>query len=143
MSTGAVSRTDPPCTTPRTAVLGRYGLADLRTHTYSLSKRSTLAACRRHVAADDSLWAAVDERCQELLVPAMGVVTGTFERFEDRDPPFDVDMNEMAEYAMDKVGRRLEAARGANLRDIDADASPEQLEERFHAEDQQALAAAS
>ncbi len=101
--------------------------------------------CRRHVAADDALWEAVDERCQELLVPAMGVVTGTFERFEGRDPPFDVDLNEMAEYAMDKVGRRLgaiESARGTDLRDIDADPSPEQLEERFHAEDQQALALA-
>jgi Ribonucleotide reductase, beta subunit len=43
--------------------------------------------CRRHVAADDSLFDAVDERMQELLVPAMGVVTGTFERFEGRQTP--------------------------------------------------------
>jgi ribonucleoside-diphosphate reductase beta chain len=102
--------------------------------------------CRRHVAADDALWEVVEERMQELLVPAMGVVTGTFEQFGDEDPPFDVDMNEMAEYAMDKVGRRLgaiESARGANLLDIDADASPEVLEERFHAEDQVELAKVS
>ena len=101
--------------------------------------------CRRHVAADDSLWEAVDERCQELLVPAMGVVTGTFEWFEGEEPPFDVDMNEMAEYAMDKVGRRLgaiESARGADLGVIDLDASPEALEERFHSEDQAELAVA-
>lgn len=102
--------------------------------------------CRRHVAADDSLWDAVDERMQELLVPAMGVVTGTFERYEEGEPtPFDVDMNEMAEYAMDKIGRRLgaiESARGADLRVIDVDAAPEALEERFHAEDQAELAAA-
>ncbi|QJY46438.1 R2-like ligand-binding oxidase [Pseudonocardia broussonetiae] len=101
--------------------------------------------CRRHVAADDSLWDAVDERMQELLVPAMGVVTGTFERYEEGEPtPFDVDMNEMAEYAMDKIGRRLgaiESARGADLRVIDVDAAPEALEERFHAEDQAELAA--
>ncbi len=99
--------------------------------------------CRRHVAAQDSLFDVVDERMQELLVPAMGVVTGVFERFESQDPPFDVDMNEMAEYAMDKVGRRLsaiESARGANLLDIDLDASPEVLEEKFHAEDQAELA---
>jgi hypothetical protein len=60
-------------------------------------------------------------------------------------PPFDVDMNEMAEYAMDKVGRRLgaiESARGANLLDIDVDASPEVLEEKFHTEDQAELAMA-
>ena len=101
--------------------------------------------CRRHVAADDTMWDVVDERMQELLVPAMGVVTGTFEQYEGDDPPFDVDMNEMAEYAMDKVGRRLgaiESARGADLRTIDADASPETLEERFHAEDQAELAMA-
>ena len=77
----------------------------------------------------------------------MGVVTGTFEHFTGpdgvADPPFGVDMNEMAEYAMDKVGRRLgaiESARGANLLDIDADASPELLEEKFHAEDEAELA---
>jgi ribonucleoside-diphosphate reductase beta chain len=99
--------------------------------------------CRRHVAADDSLWDAVDERMQELLVPAMGVVTGTFDQF-DGPSPFDVDMNELAEYAMDKVGRRLgaiESARGADLRVIDLDASPEALEERFHAEDAAQLVA--
>jgi len=98
--------------------------------------------CRRHVAADDALWDAVDERMQELLVPAMRIVTSTFEQFEG-EPPFSIDMNEMAEYAMDKLGRRLgaiESARGANPRDIDVDASPEALEERFHAEDQAELA---
>jgi ribonucleoside-diphosphate reductase beta chain len=101
--------------------------------------------CRRHVAADDSLFDAVDERMQELLVPAMGVVTGTFEQFEGKEPPFAVDMDEMAEYAMDKIGRRLgaiESARGANLLDIDLDASPEVLEEKFHTEDQAELAMA-
>ena len=53
-------------------------------------------------------------------------------------------MGEMAEYAMDKVGRRLgaiESARvSADLRDIDARReSRELLEERFHAEDQAEL----
>jgi len=101
--------------------------------------------CRRHVAADDTLFDVVDERMQELLVPAMGVVTGVFDRFEGEPVPFGVDINEMAEYAMDKVGRRLgaiESARGADLRAIDVDAAPEALEEKFHAEDQAELAAA-
>jgi ribonucleoside-diphosphate reductase beta chain len=100
--------------------------------------------CRRHVAADDALWDAVDERMQELLVPAMGVVTGTFDA-ADGPPPFAIDLNEMAEYAMDKLGRRLgaiESARGADLRVIDVDASPEALEERFHTEDSAQLATA-
>ncbi|SHL02309.1 ribonucleoside-diphosphate reductase beta chain [Pseudonocardia thermophila] len=97
--------------------------------------------CRRHVAADDSLWDVVDERMQELLVPAMGVVIGGR---EGEERPFGIDINEMAEYAMDKVGRRLgaiESARGADVRVIDRDAAPEELEETFHAEDQAVLAA--
>jgi ribonucleoside-diphosphate reductase beta chain len=101
--------------------------------------------CRRHVATDDALWGVVEERMQELLVPALGVVTGTFELFDGEEPPFDIDMNEMATYAMDKVGRRLgaiESARGADLRAIDRDTSPEVLEERFHVEDSAALATA-
>ncbi|GAA1878582.1 R2-like ligand-binding oxidase [Pseudonocardia ailaonensis] len=101
--------------------------------------------CRRHVAADDAMFDAVDERMQELLVPAMGVVTATFEKYEGQEPPFGVDISEMAEYAMDKLGRRLgaiESARGADLAVIDVDASPEALEERFHAEDEKELAVA-
>ena len=99
--------------------------------------------CRRHVAADDAMWDVVDERMQELLVPAMGVVVGGR---EDEERPFGIEINDMAEYAMDKVGRRLgaiESARGANLFDIDRDASPELLEEKFHAEDQAELASVS
>ena len=99
--------------------------------------------CRRHVAADDSLWDAVDERMQELLVPSMGVVTAPFDRLEGGEPPFAIDIDELAEYAMDKIERRLgaiESARGRPVWEIDVDASPEALEERFHAEDQAALA---
>jgi ribonucleoside-diphosphate reductase beta chain len=102
--------------------------------------------CRRHVAADDSLWDVVDERMQELLVPAMGVVAEPFDRIADgEEPPFAIELNELAEYAMDKIGRRLgaiESARGADLLVIDVDAAPEALEEKFHAEDQAELAAA-
>jgi ribonucleoside-diphosphate reductase beta chain len=45
----------------------------------------------------------------------------------------------MGAYAADKLTRRLgaiESARGADLRLIDRDASPEALEEQFHSEDQ-------
>lgn len=102
--------------------------------------------CRRHVAANDELYDVVDERMQELMVPAMGVVTGTVDRFPDGQVPFDIDINELAEYAMDKLGRRLgaiESARGADLFVIDVDAEPEALEEQFHAEDQRELVAAA
>ncbi len=56
------------------------------------------------------MYDVVDERMQELIVPSMGVVTGgTFDKVEadGGTVPFDVDMNELAEYAMDKLGRRL------------------------------------
>jgi ribonucleoside-diphosphate reductase beta chain len=98
--------------------------------------------CRRHVAADDAMWEVVDERMQELLVPAMGVVVGG--RDDEDERPFGIEINDLAEYAMDKIGRRLgaiESARGANLWDIDRDASPETLEEKFHQEDQAELLA--
>jgi ribonucleoside-diphosphate reductase beta chain len=94
--------------------------------------------CRRHVAADDTLWAVVEDRMQELVGPTMGVVTSTFDQAQG-EPPFAIDRDEMAAYALDKVGRRLgaiSAARGADLRAIDVDVSPELLEEQFHAEDE-------
>jgi len=98
--------------------------------------------CRRHVAADDRLWDVVQERVQELVGPALGVVTSPLDRLDEgEDPPFGLDVAEMAAYAADKVGRRLravEAARGADPLAVAVDASPEQLEERFHAEDRAA-----
>ncbi|MGQ0573776.1 MAG: R2-like ligand-binding oxidase [Pseudonocardia sp.] len=101
--------------------------------------------CRRHVAADDTLWDAVDERMQELLVPTMSLLTENFEYHGD-EPPFAIRLDELAEYAMDKIDRRLgaiESARGRPVLEIDIDASPEVLEERFHVEDQAALVAAA
>ncbi len=94
--------------------------------------------CRRHVAADDSLWQVVQDRMGELIGPATATVDATFRRFDDK-PPFGIDPDEMTAYAMDKLSRRLgaiESARGADLLTIDRDASPEALEEKFHSEDQ-------
>jgi ribonucleoside-diphosphate reductase beta chain len=102
--------------------------------------------CRRHVAADDALWPVVNDRLDELFVPAVGVIANTFDHFGDDDPPFGISVDEMTEYAADRLNRRLstiESARGADLRSIDTDADPERLEETFHAEDQAALAQAA
>ena len=98
--------------------------------------------CRRHVAADDAMWQVVTDRMTELMPLALGTVESGTDDFGD-DPPFDIDPAEMAAYAADKLTRRLgaiESARGADLRLIDRDASPETLEEQFHTEDQLALA---
>ena len=57
--------------------------------------------CRRHVAADDSLWQVVQDRMGELIGPATATVDATFRRFDDK-PPFGIDPDEMTAYAMDK-----------------------------------------
>ena len=94
--------------------------------------------CRRHVAADDSLWQVVHDRIGEL----MGLLTETIvvgNGLFDNKPPFGIDPDEMTDYAADKLTRRLgaiESARGADLFTIDRDASPEALEEKFRSEDE-------
>ena len=94
--------------------------------------------CRRHVAADDSLWQVVNDRMGELMGLATETVVVGNQLF-DNNPPFGIDADEMTAYTMDKLSRRLgaiESARGADLLTIDRDASPEALEEKFHSEDQ-------
>jgi len=97
--------------------------------------------CRRHVAADDSNWQVVQDRMGELMGLAVDSVAAGTEHF-DNNPPFGIDPDELSAYAADKLTRRLgaiESARGADIRIIDRDASPETLEEQFHSEDQLAL----
>ena len=94
--------------------------------------------CRRHVAANDELWQVVQDRMGELMGLATETVAETFRKFDNK-PPFGLDPEEMINYAVDKLTRRLgaiESARGADLLTIDRDASPEALEEKFHMEDQ-------
>lgn len=98
--------------------------------------------CRRHVAADDGMWEVVGERMAELMGLATETVAVSFVDYGD-NVPFGIDPQEMLAYAVDKLTRRLgaiESARGADVFTIDRDASPEALEEKFHAEDQVILA---
>ena len=101
--------------------------------------------CRRHVSADETNWDVVEQRMEELLPHAVEQIQWQPEDAPD-EPPFGIDIDELAAYAGDRATRRLGAiasARGANVADIDVDASPEQLEEQFGAEDQAALAEAA
>lgn len=94
--------------------------------------------CRRHIAADDKNWEVVDERMQELLTPALGLIVNLFDNFEDGNIPFGINLDEMSDYGLDKVNRRLESiesARGQDPAAIDLDHSPSDLEEQFNAED--------
>lgn len=93
--------------------------------------------CRRHIAADDSNWGVVDERMQELLTPALGLIVNLFDNFEG-ETPFGISIDEMTDYGLDKVNRRLESiesARGQDPAAIDLDHSPSDLEEKFNEED--------
>ncbi|MCR8897935.1 MULTISPECIES: R2-like ligand-binding oxidase [Gordonia] len=92
--------------------------------------------CRRHVAADDSLWAAVGERMDELLPLALGMIDWVNQQFDEQ--PFGLDNNEFLTYAADRAQRRLsaiESARGRSVADIDVDYSPEILEDAMGEDD--------
>lgn len=99
--------------------------------------------CRRHVAADDSNWQVVNDRFQELLPYVLETVELSDQPLEEPDAdPYQLPPGELLEYASDRAMRRLgaiETARGIPLAQIDLDAAPEQLEERFGAEDRAAM----
>jgi ribonucleoside-diphosphate reductase beta chain len=100
--------------------------------------------CRRHVAADDAQWATVEHRIQELLQPALQMVAYPLEQFGD-DIPFGLDKDELVQYAFQRGTRRLgtiESARGKDVRAIEGDYEPIQLEDRFAEEDAAEYAAA-
>lgn len=99
--------------------------------------------CRRHVAADDSLWDVVQQRMGELLPHALNMIEWVNQQFDEM--PFGIDNQEFVAYAADRAQRRLgaiESARGTPVEKIDLDYSPEHLEETFGAEDAEKFAAA-
>jgi ribonucleoside-diphosphate reductase beta chain len=100
--------------------------------------------CRRHIAADDSLCEAVQQRMGELLPHALGMIGWVQDQFEE--PPFGRDPQELITYAADRAQRRLDAiesARGVQVERIDLDYSPEHLEDTFGEEDAKAFAEAT
>ncbi|KII00487.1 ribonucleotide-diphosphate reductase subunit beta [Streptomonospora alba] len=95
--------------------------------------------CRRHVAADARNWDVVSERLNELLPHVTSVVqSGNEPEPSEEEKQYALSQKELTEYATDRALRRLgaiETARGMPVERIDVDASPEELEERFGAED--------
>ncbi|MEW5986574.1 MAG: R2-like ligand-binding oxidase [Chloroflexota bacterium] len=73
----------------------------------------------RLVAADDSLWAVVEETVNELVTPALGIIGDAFACY---DPiPFGLQEEEFINYALDQFQKRIgriERARGASLDEI-------------------------
>ncbi len=69
----------------------------------------------------DAVWDALQERMNELLPFAMGVVSDTYVSYEDGQLPFDLPQGEILEYAMTQFQKRLsriEQARNQSLDEI-------------------------
>jgi ribonucleoside-diphosphate reductase beta chain len=101
--------------------------------------------CRRHVAADDANWRVVEDQMGKLMEPALALTNEIYNRFEDREMPFGIQQEEMQQYAVDRLTRRLESIQGARGRpvgEIDEDYSPMELEDRFGEEDARGYAMA-
>ncbi len=73
----------------------------------------------RLLAEDPSLWSVIEDEMNDLLVPALGVITDAFDAY---DPvPFGLSEDTFIDYAtsqFDKRMQRLEKARGASLEEI-------------------------
>ncbi|TCO58136.1 R2-like ligand-binding oxidase [Actinocrispum wychmicini] len=98
--------------------------------------------CRRHVAADDSMFDAITQRMGELLPIALNMIQWVSDQFEE-PRPFETDPQEYITYAADRAQRRLGAissARGTPVGQIDLDYSPEVLEDQFGEEDAKVFA---
>jgi len=94
--------------------------------------------CRRHVAADDANWNVVQQCVDELRQPAIDLLTAYVRRLEaeGQKSPFGSTSDELADYANERLDRRLasiEGARGRSLQEIDCDHSPIELEDQLMA----------
>jgi ribonucleoside-diphosphate reductase beta chain len=77
----------------------------------------------RLVAADPAVWDVIEARMNELFPYALGVVTETFERYDEDGPPFGLEQETFVEYSTSQFGKRYDRiarARGRSLAEIDA-----------------------
>jgi ribonucleoside-diphosphate reductase beta chain len=108
--------------------------------------------CRRHVAADKSMWDLVQQTMDELTPHAIDVTYFPFtqidldnldlDALEEEGEDLDALIHEFANYATDRMGRRLNAIETAltlSPEDIEVDRRPEELEEQFAKEDEAAF----
>jgi len=83
----------------------------------------------RLVAADPEVWDVIEERMGELFPLALGVVTETFEVYED-ETPFGLEVSTFIEFATSQFGKRYERisrSRGKTLAEINAIAEDERV----------------
>lgn len=89
--------------------------------------------CRRLVANDRSIWEVIQQRIEELTLPALGMIDEGFERYEG-DRPFGIGVEDLLDYAMTQFPRRLEvieAALGKTESEVQHDTVSEDLEEEL------------
>ncbi len=73
----------------------------------------------RLVAADKSLWPAIEERMNLLLIPALGMVQESFANFDNTS--LELDMQEYLNYAVNQFNKRvarIQKAQGQTLEEI-------------------------
>ena len=108
--------------------------------------------CRRHVAADKGLWDLVQQTMDELTPHALDVTYYPFtqidldnldlDALQEQGEDIDELIHEFANYATDRMGRRLNAIETAlqlSPEDVEVDRRPEELEDQFAKEDEEAF----
>lgn len=71
----------------------------------------------RLMAEDASLWEVVESTMNELLAPALSVVSDVFANYDE--PPFGLDESAFSAYAMGQFSKRLERVRNARGKSLD------------------------
>jgi ribonucleoside-diphosphate reductase beta chain len=82
----------------------------------------------RLVAEDPAVWEVIEARMNELFPLALGVVTETFEGYEDQRTPFGIEQGTLLDFATGQFGKRYERiarSRGRSLAEVDALAEEE------------------
>jgi ribonucleoside-diphosphate reductase beta chain len=79
----------------------------------------------RLVAEDAAVWEVIEARMQELFPLALGVVTETFDRYENGVTPFGLELSTFTEFATSQFGKRYDRiarSRGKTFAQIDEEA---------------------
>ena len=79
----------------------------------------------RLVAEDAAVWDVIDARMQELFPYALGVVTETFDQYEDGITPFGLELSTFTDYATAQFGKRYDRiarSHGKSLAQVDREA---------------------
>ena len=95
--------------------------------------------CRRHIAADGSLWQVVQDTLDELLTPALSIIDITFEQYQERgmEFPFGITREELSMFATNQFSRRLEvieAAKNRTVAEVEGAEEEEDLENELERE---------